>query len=45
MTEIASIDWFGMWRTTVFSENTAIFFIRKCYRQYMTETGTSDFMK
>ena len=23
MTEIASIDWFGRWRTSVFSENTA----------------------
>ena len=25
MTEIASIDWFGRWGTSVFSENTAIF--------------------
>ena len=26
MTEIATIDWFGRWRTSVFfSENTAIF--------------------
>ena len=26
MTEIASIDWFGRWGTSVFSENTAIFY-------------------
>ena len=25
MTEIAIIDWFGRWGTSVFSENTAIF--------------------
>ena len=25
MTEIASIDWFGRWGTSVFSENTAVF--------------------
>ena len=25
MTEIATINWFGMWGTSVFSENTAIF--------------------
>ena len=25
MTEIATIDWFGRWGTSVFSENTAIF--------------------
>ena len=25
MTEIATIDWFGSWGTSVFSENTAIF--------------------
>ena len=25
MTEIAIIDWFGKWGTSVFSENTAIF--------------------
>ena len=24
MTEIATIDWFGKWGTSVFSENTAI---------------------
>ena len=28
MTEIATIDWFGRWGTSVFSENTAIFSIR-----------------
>ena len=28
MTEIATIDWFGRWGTSVFSENTAIFFIK-----------------
>ena len=27
MTEIATIDWFGRWGTSVFSENTAIFHI------------------
>ena len=26
MTEIATIDWFGRWGTSVFSEITAIFF-------------------
>ena len=26
MTEIATIDWFGRWGTSVFSENTAIFY-------------------
>ena len=25
MTEIATIDWFGRWGTSVFSENTTIF--------------------
>ena len=25
MTEIATIEWFGRWGTSVFSENTAIF--------------------
>ena len=25
MTEIATIDWFGRWGTSVFSKNTAIF--------------------
>ena len=25
MTEIATIDWFGRWGISVFSENTAIF--------------------
>ena len=25
MTEIATIDWYGRWGTSVFSENTAIF--------------------
>ena len=25
MTEFATIDWFGRWGTSVFSENTAIF--------------------
>ena len=27
MTEIATIDWFGRWGTSVFSENTAIFIL------------------
>ena len=26
MTEIATIDWFGRWGTSVFSKSTAIFF-------------------
>ena len=26
MTELATIDWFGRWGTSVFSENLAIFF-------------------
>ena len=28
MTEIATIDWFGRWGTSVFSENTAVFYFR-----------------
>ena len=32
MTEMATIDWFGRWGTSVFSENTAIFMtLEKCY--------------
>ena len=27
MTEIATIRWFGRWGTSVFTENTAIFFL------------------
>ena len=27
MTDIATIDWFGRWGTSVFSENTAIFLL------------------
>ena len=27
MTEIATIDWFGRWGTSMFSENTAIFIL------------------
>ena len=27
MTEMATIDWFVRWGTSVFSENTAVFFI------------------
>ena len=30
MTEIATIDWFGRWGTSVFSENTAIFILNVC---------------
>ena len=30
MTEIATIVWFGRWGTSVFSENTAIFFFVVC---------------
>ena len=28
MTEIATIDWFGRWGTSVFSEKTALFTIK-----------------
>ena len=28
MTEIATIDWFGRWGTSVFSENTGIFLLQ-----------------
>ena len=31
MTEIATIDWFGRWGTSVFSENTDIFNYRCSY--------------
>ena len=31
MTEIATINWFGRYRTSVFSENTAIFVFFKSY--------------
>ena len=36
MIEIATIDWFGRWGTSVFSENTAIFksSIKEKYRNY-----------
>ena len=34
MTEIATIDWFGRWGTSVFSENTAIFSIIPIPHQY-----------
>ena len=27
MTEIATIDWFGRWGSSIFSENTVIFFV------------------
>ena len=33
MTEIATVDWFGRWGTSVFSENTAIFLIHTCRPQ------------
>ena len=29
MTEIATIDWFGRWGTSVYSENTAMFAFNK----------------
>ena len=29
MTAIATIDWFGRWGTSVFSENTAIFILNE----------------
>ena len=27
MTDIATVDWFGRWGTSIFSENTAIFLL------------------
>ena len=35
MAEFATIDWFGRWGTSVFSENTAIFYSRL----YLYETN------
>ena len=34
MTEIATIDWFGRWGTSVFSENTAIFNSDNSFQMY-----------
>ena len=31
MTEIATIDWYGRWETSIFSENTAIFEFENCH--------------
>ena len=33
MTEIATIDWFWRWGTSVFSENTAIFLMSSSFSQ------------
>ena len=33
MTEIATIDWFGRWGTSVFSENIAIFFFARPHKR------------
>ena len=30
MTEIATIDWFGRWGTSGFSENAAVFALNNC---------------
>ena len=36
MTDIATIDWFGRWGTSVFCENTAIFKLKYyCRRKSM----------
>ena len=35
MTEIATIDWFGRLGTSVFSENTDIFFVKFCPISYI----------
>ena len=39
MTEIATIDWFGRWGTSVFSENTAIFLIQHIPCTQMSDAG------
>ena len=36
MTEIATIDWFGRWGTSVFSENTAIFSLKFYVKVFRT---------
>ena len=38
MTEIATIDWFERWGTSVSSENTAIFFIMIIIHLFCTES-------
>ena len=40
MTEIATIDWFGRWETSVFSENTAIFLILCAFVVFTMESCT-----
>ena len=42
MTEIASIDWFGRWGTSVFSENTAIFIFYNYSLDIMVESAYID---
>ena len=48
MTEIATIDWFGRWGTSVFSENSAIFkliFAHNCLLQIeQVRTFISEFL-
>ena len=39
MTEIATIDWFERWGTSVFSENTAIFKIKYCLTESLVQPG------
>ena len=38
MTEIATIDWFGRWGTSVFSENTAKFHLFVFFPPHKTYT-------
>ena len=39
MTEIATINWFERWGTSVFSENTAIFRINYCLSEVLERLG------
>ena len=39
MTEIATIDWFGRWGTSVFFENTAIFHFSVVFFQKQIKFG------
>ena len=39
MTEIATIDWFGRWGTSIFSENTAIFMFEGMHNIFKVTAG------
>ena len=43
MTEIAIVDWFGRWETSVFSENTAIFLLNGLVHLYQLDESISNF--